>query len=273
MNFSEAFNPIRSLKSVFETMKLQPAQLWGGGILLFFLEQGIQGSFQGMEPIGKALGEEVMVFLVCGACVLGIGLFFASIWLAAGLFLNFRSVMQTGEVTSGGIFDHQGKFLPLFLTRLLVGLASILALFPIGILFGLLMVGFAVPMAVSESSHGPDMGPAVAGPLIAMAVVLFLLVLFVSIYVGMGLVLSEAALLYEDREPVDAVKRSWAMAKGNRLRLFAFVLVNALFTIAGFFLCCVGVIATGTIARFAILEAFLQLSETQGEGSEALLEA
>ena len=89
----------------------------------------------------------------------------------------------------------------------------------------------------------------------------------------MGLLLSEAALLYEDREPVDAIKRSWAMAKGNRLRLFAFMLVNTLFSMAGLLLCCVGVFATATIARFAIFEAFLQLSETQGEGSEALLEA
>ena len=89
----------------------------------------------------------------------------------------------------------------------------------------------------------------------------------------MGLLLSEAALLYEDRQPVDAVKRSWAMAKGNRLRLFAFMLVNTFFTMAGVLLCCVGVLATGAIARFAIFEAFLQLSETQGESSEALPEA
>ena len=258
MNFSQAFNPLRSLKSVFETMNLQPAHLWGGGILLFFLEGGIQGSFQGWEPIGKALGEEVMIFFVCGACVLGIGLFLASVWLAAGLFLNFRSVMQPGEATSGGIFDHQGKFLPLLLTRLLVGLASLLPMLPIGILFALL---FASSSVLS------------AAPLIAVSVVFSLFLLFVSIYVGTGLVLSEAALLYEDRQPVNAVKRSWAMAKGNRLRLFGFVLVNALFVFSGLFLCCIGVIATGAIARFAIFEAFLQLSETQGEGSEALLEA
>ena len=258
MNFSQAFNPLRSLKSVFETMKLQPAHLWGGGILLLFLEGGIQGSFQFIEPLGMALGEEAMVFLVCGSCVLGIGLLLASIWLAAGLFLNFRSVMQTGEATSGGIFDHQGKFLPLLLTRLLVGLASLLPMLPIGILFALL---FASSSVLS------------AAPLIAVSVVFSLFLLFVSIYVGTGLVLSEAALLYEDREPVDAVKRSWALAKGNRLRLFAFMLVNFLFTLAGFLLCCVGVSATGTIARFAIFEAFLQLSETPGEGSEALLEA
>jgi hypothetical protein len=30
MNFQEALNPIRALKSTFETMNLQPAHLWGG---------------------------------------------------------------------------------------------------------------------------------------------------------------------------------------------------------------------------------------------------
>ncbi|MDE0892804.1 MAG: DUF975 family protein [Planctomycetota bacterium] len=273
MNFSQAFDPIRSLKSVFGTMKLQPAHLWGGGILLFFLEGGVQVSLQGLDLLGEALGEDAVVFLVCGGCVLGIGLFLASVWLAAGLFLNFRSVMQTGEATSGGIFDHQGKFLPLLLTRLLVGLASVLAVLPLGILFGLLAVAFVVPMTVSEGGHGSEMSAAVTALLIAVGVVLFLFVLFVSIYVGTGLVLSEAALLYEDRQPVNAVKRSWAMAKGNRLRLFAFMLVNGLFAMAGVLLCCVGIFATATIARFAIFEAFLQLSETPGEGSEALLEA
>ena len=273
MNFSQAFNPLRSLKSVFETMKLQPAHLWGGGILLFFLEGGIQMSFQGMEPLGKALGEEAIVFLVCGGCLLGIGLLLASIWLAAGLFLNFRSVMQTGEATSGGIFDHQGKFLPLLLTRLLQGLASILAVLPIGIVFGIMAVAFITPMALSEGSNGPDMSSAAVASIFVIGFVLLLVVLFASIYVGTGLVLSEAALLYEDRDPVDAVKRSWAMAKGNRLRLFAFMLVNGLFAMAGVLLCCVGVIATATIARFAILEAFLQLSEAQGEEPEVLLEA
>ena len=266
MNFSQAFNPFRSLKSVFETMNLQPAHLWGGGILLFFLEQGVQGSLQGSDLIG--LGEQMVALLVCVGCVLALGLFFASIWLAAGLFLNFRSVAQTGEVSSGGIFDHQGKFLPLFLTRLLVGLASILAVLPLGILIGLVIfIGVS-----AEAMDGGAMG-APSGLFVAIAFLMALVGVFVSIYVGMGLVLSEAALLYEDREPVDAVKRSWTMAKGNRLRLFAFVLVNVLFTLAGLFLCCVGVIATGTIARFAIFEAFLQLSETPGEGAEALLEA
>ena len=265
MNFSQAFNPFRSLKSVFETMNLQPAHLWGGGILLFFLEGGVQGSLQGSELIG--LGEQMVALLVCVGCVLALGLFFASIWLAAGLFLNFRSVAQTGEVSSGGIFDHQGKFLPLFLTRILVGLATILALLPLGILIGLVIF-----IGVSAEAMAVELG-APSGLFVAIAFLMSLVGVFVGIYVGMGLVLSEAALLYEDREPVDAVKRSWTMAKGNRLRLFAFVLVNILFTLAGLFLCCVGVIATGTIARFAIFEAFLQLSETQAEGSEALLKA
>ena len=267
MNFSEAFNPFRSLKSVFETMNLQPAHLWGGGVLLLFLEGGVQGGFQGWGGLERTLGEGVMAFLVCGACVLGIGLFLASIWLAAGLFLNFRSVMQTGEATSGGLFDHQGKFLPLLLTRLLVGLASLLAVLPLGILLGLVIF-----IGVSAEAMTVDLG-APSGLFVAIAFLMALVGIFVSIYVGMGLVLSEAALLYEDREPVDAVKRSWTMAKGNRLRLFAFVLVVFLFTLAGLFFCCVGVIATGTIARFSILEAFLQLSETQGEEPEALLKA
>ena len=40
MNFKEAFNPLRALKSAFETMNLQLSHLWGGALLLIIIEQG-----------------------------------------------------------------------------------------------------------------------------------------------------------------------------------------------------------------------------------------
>jgi uncharacterized membrane protein len=268
MNFSQAFNPLRSLKSVFETMKLQPAQLWGGGILLVVLEGGVQSSLQVTEPVTMALGPEMGMILFCGACVVSIGFFLASIWLAAGLFLNFRSVLQTGDQTSGGIFDHQGKFLPLLLTRLLVGLVSVIALLPVVIVFGLLAFAFA-----GVGMIDPGTIDSMPGVVIAVSILMLLAILAVSIYVGMGVALSEAVLLFEGHDPVAAVKRSWALAEGNRLQLLLFSIVNFLFTLSGLLLCCVGVFATATIARYAFLEAFLQLSETETDSSGKLLKA
>ena len=264
MNFSQAFNPLRSFKSVFETMNLRPAHLWGGGILLFFLEGAMQASLQSSSSLGEIFGEKMLILFVCGGCIVGLGIWLASIWLSAGLSLNFRSVMRTGEVTTGGIFDPQGLFLPLLLTRLLVALASVLVVLPIIVIFGV-WLSLVIPGSTSGAS-----GPRVVIILVGVGVAL--VTVFVSLYVGLGLMLSEGAVLFEGHRPVEAVKRSWALAKGNRLQLFLFVLVSIIFTLCGILLCCVGVLATATITRFALLEGFLQLAETQDESSAAQLE-
>gem|GEM_PF-4795561 len=51
------------------------------------------------------------------------------------------------------------------------------------------------------------------------------------------------------------------MASGRRWQLLLYSLVTGLFSILGFLLCCVGVIATSAITRLAWGEAFLRWTE------------
>ena len=258
MNFKEAFNPLRALKSAFETMNLQPFHLWGGALLLMFIEQGAGISFQFVQPAVNALGPEMMVWFLCGSCVAMLGLYMLATWLFAGLLATLRSVLLTGEVGEGGLFDHRGKFLPLLFTRILVVLCSIPLIIP-----GLLVMAIPIFIGVRFIDSG--------GGLAAIGVALIFLGVIVGyaiiIYAVVGIMLAEAAVVFEDLRPTQAIARSWSLASGNRWRLALFFIVNALFTLLGFLACCVGVFATGCIARLATAEAFLQL--TAGEDGSA----
>lgn len=249
MTFEEAFNPIRALKSTFETMNLQPAHLWGGGILLLFVEQIPGIGFQFVQPVGNSLGEGAMGFLFCGTCVAGLGFFLLATWLMSGLFLNLRSVLQTGEPTEGGIFDHQDKFLPLLLTRLLVLICVLILLIP-----GLIMMGFFIFACAALVGQFDS-------PVLAIVVMIFGFIVSyaVMIFCASGIMLAESIVIFEDLTPMEAVKRSWSLVGVDRWMFFKFIVVNVIFAMLGL-LCCIGFIATGAIARLATAEAYLQFT-------------
>ena len=257
MTFAEAFNPIRALKSTFEAMNLQPGHLWGGALLLIFVESITGIGFQFIGPVAAGGGEQAVVFLFCGACVAAVGFFALATWLMSGLFLTFRSVIQTGELTEQGLFDHQGKFFPLLLTRLLVVVCSIVLMIP-----GAILMGLVAALVVLVAPVNPDDG--VYGAIgIAVMIIGGLASYAFMIYCVIGVVLAESAVIFEDLTPTEAIKRSWSLASGHRWRLVLFFLVNGIFAILGLLLCCVGVLATSAITRLATAEAYLQC--TSGE--------
>lgn len=256
MTPNEALNPLRSLKATFETMALQPALLWGGALLLVFIDQIAGIGFQFAEPAGKAGGRELLVIVIAGACVVGLGAFLLSTWLVSGLFLNFRSVARRGEPTEGGLFDHEGKFIPLLLTRVLVVIGSLILVLPGTALIALL--AFAGGDALDSGSP-----LAIAGFILAVIVIYVLILLLV-----IGLAFAESAVIYEDLRPTEALKRSWSLASGRRWRFLLFFFVNGLFAFLGVLLCCVGVFATSAITRLATAEAFLQLTAAPRVSSE-----
>ena len=259
MTPNEALNPLRTLKSTFETMNLQPAHLWGGALLLIFVEQITGVGFQFIQPVMITGGEEALVFIITGACVAALGFFALATWLMSGLFLTFRSTFQTGGPTREGLFDHQGKFIPLLLTRVLVVICSILLVIPGGALMGAFFA-FVVP----------EVSPGDTGPLAITGIVLCVLTAYAfMIYCVIGVAFAESAVIFEDLRPTEAIKRSWSLASGRRWRFVWFFLVNGIFAMLGFLMCCVGVLATSAVTRLATAEAYLQLTGVDGLGVAA----
>jgi len=252
---NEALNPIRSLKATFETMNLQPAHLWGGALLLIFVEQLTGVGFQFIQPVMITGGEEALVFILTGACVAALGFFMLATWLMSGLFLTFRSTLQTGGPTREGLFDHQGKFVPLLLTRVLVVICTLLLAIP-----GSVLLGLYVYFSSELFANAPE----------ALEITCLILAFFVFygfiIYSVIGVLFAESAVIFEDLRPSEAIKRSWNLASGRRWRFVWFFLVNGIFAMLGFLMCCVGVLATSAVTRLATAEGYLQLTGVDGSG-------
>lgn len=66
----------------------------------------------------------------------------------------------------------------------------------------------------------------------------------------------------------EALKRSWAMTKTDAWTLVGLTLVCALVVLAGLLACCIGVCYTAIIANFAIVVAYIALTNRYEESSE-----
>jgi hypothetical protein len=253
MEFKEAFRPIRALKSTFEAMNLQPAHLWGGALLLMFIEQIAGMGFNFIAPVVESFGEEVLIYFIAGSCIAMLGLYLLATWLYAGLLATLRSVIQTGEVGEGGLFDHRGKFVPLILTRIFVGLCSIVLSIP------------GIALAVGAFFYAQRLS---GGQQILIVIVGGIAGYLLILYAVVGLMLAEPAVIFERLSPTEAIGRSWRLVRGHRWRMILFLLVNMIFTLLGILMCCVGMFATGSIARLATSEAYLKLTAGESPASE-----
>ena len=249
MEFKQAFDPIRSLKETFAAMNLAPAQLWGGGILLVFLDGCTSNTVQGGE--GMPIPEELLFILLCLGCGLSLIAFLASTWFHPAVFHNLKSAVETGAPDERSFTDHRGLFVPLLLCRLLKGVIQ-------GGITLLVMTPFIAAFIVSWRSGDEEL----AGMLFVGSLLFFLLVgLPTLIYLALGVALMPELVLYSGASPGESLARSWRLASGRRWQLLLYSLVTGLFSILGFLLCCVGVIATSAITRLAWGEAFLRWTE------------
>ena len=253
MNFKDAFDPIRSLKATFNAMNLAPAQLWGGGILIAFLDACTSNSGQNNNS-GGGSSEEIFLIVACVGCTLGLIAFLASSWVRPGVFLNLKSVLETDEPDSKGIFDHRGLFVQVLLARLLKGaIALVVTLLVTSPLIVAFFIGFAAPS-----------GEGIAGAiLIGAAAFFFVIGLPTLIYLFCGLAFVGEIVIYEGAQPREALSRSWNLASGNRMQIFLYGLVTGIFALLGLLLCCIGVIATSAVTTLAWGEAYLQLNDSE----------
>lgn len=202
------------------------------------------------------LGILVVTMICVGAIVIAMTV--ARAFVRPGVIRLHSHVLQTAETDSiAVVFSGSDRFLHMlgweFMVMLIDLVVLVLAAIPGGIVLGIGIGMDIVPLSI------------VGSLLIALFFIAALL------YVNLGLAFGPHLITLEERSPVDALKRSWMLARGNRFWLFLFLLCGAvikfLAALVGLLMCCVGLLVTVPAAQaiidFAFTESFLMF--TRGE--------
>ena len=197
--------------------------------------------------------------------------------------------LNVGAVFSQALATLQSKLLFFVFTGLMVGVASLVGddgggpLVLIGILLTL-VVGAVAQILTVRATTGPlgaDAGaefvPAVQAAL-PKFVPVFLTSLLVQVLVSLGMVflivpgvflavmllVSTVACILEDRSPVEALKRSRELTRGNRWRVLGLVLILALLVIGTGLLVAIPTAAAGIVPGIGALVGRVLASAAEG---------
>jgi hypothetical protein len=197
--------------------------------------------------------------------------------------------LNVGAVFSQALATLQSKLLFFVFTGLMVGVASLVGddgggpLVLIGILLTL-VVGAVAQILTVRATTGPlgaDAGaefvPAIQAAL-PKFVPVFLTSLLVQVLVSLGmfflivpgvflavmLLVSTIACILEDRSPVEALKRSRELTRGNRWRVLGLVLILALLVIGTGLLVAIPTAAAGIVPGIGALVGRVLASAAEG---------
>jgi hypothetical protein len=251
MEFNRAFDPFRALQSAWKALAQAPLPILVGGVLLI-LTQGSGGGArvpldfqeQGNGVNWSEIRPWILPLIGVVACV-GIALFLFSSWIMVGLPNTVESVLRTGRADVGQVFDSKGRFGSMVLSRLLCVLIEIGAALP----FVLLVLAIAI---LTKGFHRHE-------GLLLLLIPGVVVWLPVFLYVTLGISLADQAVALEGAQPVESVKRSWALVHGHRWMLLLYLIVGGIFSLLGLCLCCIGIFLTGTLFHVARSESYLAL--------------
>lgn len=263
MTRSQAFNPIRAAESAWRILMKAPLPMWLGGFLLMLVGGMGGGGGSGMNVQGQGhMDPEFLWVLVPVAgigCLFGLVMFAAGSWLMVGFCNSVRTVMRTGTVELEEVFDARGRWWQMILVRivqLLLGAAAVIPFF-IPVLIGMIV------------SDGLDLADEVGAGIALLGVILYIPVL---IYVHLGLMFMPYAAAFEDLTISQALDRSWALARGNRLQLIVFCLGSVVIALVGLMLCCVGIIPASIVIEVMWIEAYIQATDIAGDPEDWWIE-
>jgi hypothetical protein len=206
------------------------------------------GDFVG--DLSESLGNQeagVIAVIVVAAVLLGllcIGVLLAfRCWIEPGWYRLQREVLSSGSGRFGTLFGAWDAFLSLLGWKVLAGLISVgtflLAAIPGGALLAWGLLKEILPVTIS------------GGLLLAILVIPALW------YVGLGLWFGPRLVALERARAIEALERSWELARGHRWQLFWFNLVLVLLQVSGICLFCVGILVTRPVAETGATGAFL----------------
>jgi len=244
MLFRDAYDPFRALGGAWNLVSRAPTTLVLGALALFLLETF---SFGASFDEGSWLPVALLPSFVTGCCCLGLFFWLAGCQLQVGLAAAVQAAARGERERFGLLFEPRERFLALVFARLGKWLAWAVFSLPYGVMIG-------GPIALGEVLDLAGLG-------VAVGVLGGLVYLPLWTYLVLGLVLVEEAVVFEGRDPVPAFRRSFELARGNRIPLLLFALVMFVLTSAGLCLCLVGLLLTGPWARLAWFEAYQRLGE------------
>jgi hypothetical protein len=187
--------------------------------------------------------------LACGLLILA----FRS-WIHTGWIRLHHELLQTGQGAFATLFGGGDAFFPMAGFKVVAGLIHT-GIFLLSALPG---IGLMVVGGVLDSV-----------PLLAVgAAVGFLLAVPAVTYVWLGLYFGQHAVALDGAGTMQAVERSWELARGHRLWLLLYLFVTGLIWLAGHCLCCVGVFATRALVDVGRTEAYLFATRDEGSLAE-----
>lgn len=203
---------------------------------------------EGFELSSWMIGAALAFVLV--ALLIGAALFALNCWLQTGFARLHVSILERASDELAPLFSGRDRFGAMMGFKMLATMAllstGMVAIWPGALL---VYVGYA-----------RDSNTLMIGGVGAMAIA----ALPALVYVGLGVYLGELVVALDGATPVHALRRAWALARGNRMPLLGFAAVCVLVqfvSVAGLLLCCVGVLATVPFARaltgFAKTESYL----------------
>jgi hypothetical protein len=218
----------------------------GGFLAQVFARAG--GDGEGFEVVGWMIGAILAFVLV--ALLVGAALFALNCWLQTGFVRLHVNILERASDELRPLFSGKDRFWHMMGYKTLAGL----------VLFATGLAAVWPGAWIAYYGYARDESTLMIGGLGAMAI----LALPALVYVALGVYLGELVVALDGAAPVHALRRSFALARGNRLPLLGFASVLVLLQLvsyAGVLLCCVGVLATVPFARslagFAKTESYL----------------
>lgn len=252
MEFRRAFDPVRALSAGWTLMMRAPLTLVVGGILIALTDPDASSVYNIDE---ESFDEPWHLFtggMLAGAsCCVGVALFVFNCLLQVGFAGAVQRVMVTGEERFADLFQERGLWLTMIVARAIKLFLKVFSFLPVVFLAG-------GPILIGSATDLLPVGVA-AGVLFALCYVP------IWVYVLLGLSLVEQAVAVESKNPVEALQRSWELARGNRLHLLLFAIVTGVVTITGVLLCCVGVVFTSAWSFVAWYEGYIRLTLPEPE--------
>lgn len=265
----DAFDIGRSIRHGFAALRLAVGPLWLGGLLILIAQNCTSPGApdptlfgDGDEMFSDLSFDEDLLLVVAGvvaalvlfALTVGALLWAFQCWVTVGFIRLQVNVLEHASGATAPLFSGKDRFWHMLGWSAIERLVMVAAFFA-GIWPGALLafIGFRADDATLMIAGG-GLAALVAVPL--------------GVYAGLGTFLGAQAVVLEGKGPTQALRRSWALARGNRWPLALFALVCLLLMLAayplGFALCCVGVFVLPplglAITGFARTEGFLLMT-------------
>lgn len=260
MNAKDALDPIRSLKAVLRAGKPNAVPLlawWFGGLAAMiavylvvylpalFVVVGMSAASGRPEPLAFAVLAGAILVLVVALVVL-------QCWWRIGFANLFGDALRTGRCELSTAFQTRGRLATTIGAQLLVAGIVFLTYLP-------MLALWAAILLASRDGEPPVL-------LLVLAIPVYLAWIVGVAWLALGFVFVAHAVAFDGCGAVEAVRRSWSLARGRRFALFVFLLVTVLCAMSGILLCCIGYLATAGLVELMPIEAYLAL--TRGDDYE-----